>query len=322
MSGLLNLRRQDNDEIPFAVRFRAWWDGVDPQALLRKGGQANAIEAPFIHLDEDEDEPDDGRNWPAQRLAICQRLWGEGCSQPGGIEYMLQLVTPFGVDPSMSILDLATGLGGGTRAIAKEFDVWITGLEPDAELSSAAHAYSVQKGLEKRVPISHVDPTKLQLPTGKFDCVLMRNSLNIYDDKVEALQMVKNSLKSEGQFIMTDFVLADENSRTDDFKQWQELTTLRPKPWTIMECKAAVNDLDFMVHIFEDETDAYRQIIVAGWEKFVSRLKKEEMSRNIINVLIREAEIWLYLVRALESGNLRYMRMHVTKPKILSMSDA
>ncbi len=46
------------------------------------------------------------------------------------------------------------------------------------------------------------------------------------------------------------------------------------------------------------------------------------MSRNIINVLIREAEIWLYLVRALESGKLRYMRMHVTKPKILSMSDA
>ena len=42
------------------------------------------------------------------------------------------------------MLDLANGLGGGTRAIAKEFDVWITGMDADAELATLAHAYSVQ----------------------------------------------------------------------------------------------------------------------------------------------------------------------------------
>lgn len=316
MSRLLKLIRQSEDEIPFSVRFKAWWDGVAPDALVREDPKPDDGEATFIHVADDDDEPDDGRNWPVHRLAIAQHLWDKGCSLPGGVDYTLQLINPFGVNPSMSILDLATGLGGGTRAIAKEFDVWITGMDVDAELAAAAHAYSVQKGLEKRVPITPVDPTNFSLPEGKFDCILMRESLNVYPDKIGALKTIKEALKADGQFIMTDIVLADNDSETEDFKAWQERTTVSPRPWTLAKFKSALHEQAFVMHIFEDETDIYRQMIVSAWDKFVSRLRKEDMTRRFINALMHEAEIWVYLVRAMESGALRYVRMHVAKPKM------
>src|SRR5947207_639404 len=63
---------------------------------------------------------------PLSRMTVAQWLWGDGYLMPGGPDFVLELVKPFGLTPAMSTLDLSAGLGGPARAIAQTFGTYVT----------------------------------------------------------------------------------------------------------------------------------------------------------------------------------------------------
>ena len=85
---------------PFKARFKAWWDGSDlpvgagELALSAAAVPAGAApaEAVIPLLDR-----------PA--IKVAQQLWGEGFTQPGGKGFILTMVKPFALNPSMTVLD-------------------------------------------------------------------------------------------------------------------------------------------------------------------------------------------------------------------------
>src|SRR4051812_18809183 len=82
----------------FKVRFRAWWEGYDltdepAEPALAVPVAAELSTVPVLPL---LDRPE---------TKVAQQLWGEGFTQPGGGAFILTMVKPFALNPSMTVMD-------------------------------------------------------------------------------------------------------------------------------------------------------------------------------------------------------------------------
>lgn len=305
--------------VPLLTRFKAWWEGSDPleySALHNRGNKRLSVGG--IEVDQPAVEEDVNRVWPEERLKLCRRLWGteedNEVVAPGGSEYSSRLVKPMGMNNTHSFLDLSAGLGGGSRRIAREIDLWVTGMECDPELANFAHQLSVKHGMERRVPVDHFDPATLELPERKFDGVLMRELLHKIEAKEHVLSKAVRSLKPRGHLVITDFVYLNSDSpRTKEVAVWLKTNQHDLPPWTLEYYKRQLTGLSMDIRIFEDATDDFRSMVLHQWKTFVDGLTRPDLNRQFVNVMMVEAQSWLRTVRALESGQLRYLRLHAMR---------
>ena len=119
------------------------------------------------------------------------------------------------------------------------------------------------------------------------------------------------SLKAKGHLILTDLALKDFASTSSDAVQsWMEGEGEICSPWTMDDYRDIFSDLRMEARIFKDESDDYRAVILKGWSNFVEDLTKEELDSTFVDMLMQEAQGWQRQVRALESGDLCYLRIH------------
>ena len=307
--------------IPFKTRFKAWWEGRDPSISLV---QDTADDAPGAEAETGSktplkpEETAADHSWPETRLAVCRLLWGgedqEEVVQPGGTEYTLTLAKPMALNESKTVLDLSAGLGGGTRRLSKDFNLWITGMEMDSELAAHANQLSEQHGLSKRAPIGTFDPDTFTLPEKKYHAILMREALYAMKNKRAMLDSIFNALKPAGDLVFTDYVLKSGDSEDNKaVETWMKSLPGKPRPWTMNDYKKRIMELSMDLHIFEDKTEEYRHMVLEGWGIFVASLKKDDLNRDFVDHLLAEGQRWLWLMRALESGELLYLRTHATR---------
>ena len=316
----MTAEHEEDEYVPFSVRFKAWWEGVDVNELLRDGRQRKPVAASIAVNDSPKRE--ESGEWPELRLQVLKRLWGEGFIYPGGPKQAVRLVKPMNLDPTKTVLDLTSGLGGGTRAMSEAFGLWISGLEPDPILAAKAHELSVVAGMEKKAPITQVNLETLELQTGRYDGVLIRDRFWSFSDKEQVLRKVDSSLKAKGHLILTDLVLKDMASSAGDAVQgWIEAEGERCTPWTMDEYRDIFSDLRMEARIFKDEAEEYRALVLNGWSDFVENLANEELDRDFVDMLMEEAKSWQRMVRALETGDLCYLRIHAINMGTKTLSD-
>ncbi len=99
---------------------------------------------------------------------------------------------PFAINNSMSILDFGCGAGGPARAIAKEFDVWITGIERDREQVDLGKLLSAKAGLERKAEIIGYDPENFVTRSGGFDCILSIETMFRFEAREVILARLEN----------------------------------------------------------------------------------------------------------------------------------
>ncbi|MBT3811113.1 MAG: class I SAM-dependent methyltransferase [Rhodospirillaceae bacterium] len=310
----------DDGYIPFLERFRRWWNG--DRAPISGDGSVSA--EPGAEGDPEaitRDSPEDtGLAWTEKRVSFCRRLWAisdedNEMVEPGGARYIDTLLQPAALNSSKSALDLSAGLGGGVRRMVGGLGLWVTASDPDRELVGRAQKLSVRRGLAKRAPITVYDPDTLELPENKFHAVLLRERLFRMRDKQAVLKTIRMSLKTGGSLIMTDFVLAtDKSGASDPVTAWTARETEAPHLWTMEACRDVLEGAGLQVRSFEDASTRYRQMILAGWAQFIDGLKREELTRDFVNTMMREAEYWVRLERALGSGELVYLHCHALLP--------
>jgi hypothetical protein len=76
------------------------------------------------------------------------------------------------------------------------------------------------------------------------------------------------------------------------------------------------------VRVMQDDTDLYKKLVMDGWTKFMREMKKDQMDEKFTNHMIKEGEYWQRRIHALDSGQLRVMRIHVILPKSRAMNDS
>ncbi len=306
-------RGSEDSYIPFTARFKAWWHGVEPDALVAGGTEFSAPEAATaIHITS----PQDLAGWSPARRAFCQKLWGSGFIEPGGRDFTLHLLKPCALGPEHTVLDLTTGLAGGAQTTSDAFGIWVDAMDPDPDLVKAAQQRCHDKGYGKRVKVSGFDSSRLTLKKNRYDCIFVRERFHTFEDKPAALRAIRNSLKPKGQLVLTDFVQAEAGIGPNT-KKWQALSNDASPILTAEDYRALIDDTKFEVMIFEVDPRDFRSYILDGWADFVEHLEKEDMTREFVNLLMAEAEKWLVLTRAIEAKEISYLRIHAMRPKFV-----
>lgn len=309
-------KEEDDGYVPLLTRFVRWWNELDDDPPPRKPGEQTGAAVEDDYEIDVEALGDDPFAWTPERIAFNRRLWGEEeeVVGPGGAEFSVRLTNPMALKPGASLLDLTAGLGGGSRKLADQLGLWVTGMESDADLADAAAQLSLVAGMKKKADIVAFDPAELSLPNAKFHGALIREMLYRIDDRDRMLQVVCDALKPRAALSFTDLALADENA-LDNPKAaiWRDAEPGRPMPPVMGYYPPLLEALGFEVRVHEDATQEYVGHVLASWGGFVKNLDRRLLDRDFVNRMMHEAKFWLARMRALESGDLRLVRVLATK---------
>ncbi len=315
-------------KVPFFTKLKVWWEGYDMrevEARLKerqpKPTKAAAPKPDVTPMDTVLPIPP----WDDKRIEIAQYIWGEGYCGPGGPDQVIALSKLLAMSPEMSALVIGAGLGGPSRVLAQEFGVWITGVEENEKLATAAMELSSRAGLAKKAEIKHYDPKNPDLERN-FDRAFSKEALFTVEAKLDLLRHVHQKLKPDSLFLMTDYFLArDGVTNTPDYVMWKQGEAIRPYPVTITEMQEILDVAGFSIRVNEDVTETYVAMVARAWadaDKVVSKLLEQgEQGRVLVDVLMREAEYWSLRCRLLEHGMLHVHRILVSKKSGKTMSD-
>ncbi len=247
---------------------------------------------------------------PLDRLTIRQWLWGPGFHVPGNKEYVLKLVKPFAADPTMSILDVAAGLGGPARAVAEAFGTYVTGLERDPELARRGMEMSVAAGKQKHAPVSVMDPESFELRTGGFDCIYGRGATYMVTDKERFMRVLILGLKQRGQLLLTDYVVEPSLAERPELATWAALQPYPPSLWTLRQYVDCLNSLGFDTRISEDISANVKTQIILGWDHLLQTVNLRALPRAHRLAVVDEVEYWMRTTAALDAGALKAYRFY------------
>ncbi len=285
---------------PLIARFNAWWEGeeyVPPDVVT-------AVPARGLSTPE---TPVTG--WSEARIDVAERLWGEGFSTPGEKDYVLELVKPLALHNKLSALDIGVGLGGSTRTIATGTDAWVAGLEVDSDLRRAAMKRSKLAGLGRKAPIKHFTPPNLMVRDRSMDAVFCKEAMHEFADKEAMFAAIAAALKPQGQFLMTDYLLADSETVTDPVAPWHATVPDQVELWSHQRTVAHLQNLNLMIRVSEDISDRIKGMVLAGWRAYVRTLHPGALSPADAAAVIAEVERWTNLLSAFDSGALRAYRI-------------
>ncbi len=329
------LSDQGKPDIPFRVRFEAWWQGEDIEDVLAKhreslggsdddgaaenramgdvgpnaGSAQTADEASAEQENpEDEIEVSDGI-WSTRRIELAELVWGKGFTSFGGRDHGVKTVQSYNITSAMTLLVLGAGLGGPTRAIAAKFDCWVTGLEHSQLLAKAGMQQSVVAGMSKKTPINHADFEKLEFKENSFNCVYAKEALFTVANKQSLLEGVHKALKYDSPLLITDYVIGEDAENSAELAAWMESEPAQPQLWTREQVEETLRQLMFDVRVVEDVTDIHRLEIHKAWAKFVDGQADGGIPSRLRPIVDAEAERWTRLVAALDSGALRLLRI-------------
>ena len=82
-----------------------------------------------------------------------------------------------------------------------------------------------------------------------------------------------------------------------------------PRPWSLKEYETRLPELNLSVFEFEDDSKPYREMVVRAWQAYADGLDSVAFDRTLVDALMQEAELWLHRIRAIESGQLRVLRV-------------
>lgn len=286
----------------FRRHFHAWWEGYYIDHPAPEGH-----EAPEQGQVTEEAKKKD--KWSQERIKVAELIWGDGFTFPGGADHVLQMVKPMTLTSAKSMLDIGCGLGGATRAIAKTFGTWVVGMEASPALAAAGMQYSEMAGLAKKAPVQHFDPATIEFPAKKYDAVCLRNIFSSLADKHRMLAQVEKALRPGGSILVSDFALAEPGKSSPALKTWSDAEDHPPLLCTLADFKREFQELKLDTRVAEDMTAEFRGIVVQGWANLADILEGKSVEPGEAAALAKEIKLWQLRLAALDSGDLRIVRL-------------
>lgn len=255
---------------------------------------------------------DSSRSWPRARRAAAEQLWGESCITPGGVEFTVELARPLNPAPGVNILEMTAGLGGGTRAIANSFGLYVTGVDGDADLAIAGQLRSASLGMERRASIRAIDLDGFELKPASFDGILAREAFYMVADKARLFASIARGMKPGASMIFTDLVLTGKRQMSPPMQRWMAAERSVPHLITPPQMGEQLQQF-FTVRAADDITLVYRSMILSGLLHFAGQLKAKRVPRQLLEWTSREVEYWARRVALFERKELAVYRFHVER---------
>jgi len=285
----------------FRKHLHAWWEGY----YLDEPPEGREVpeQQPVTEQDKKNDK------WSAERIKVAELIWGDGFTFPGGADHVLQMVKPMTLTSAKSMLDIGCGLGGATRAIAKTFGTWVIGMEASPALAAAGMQYSEMAGLAKKAPIQHFDPGTIEFPPKKFDAVCLRNIFSNITDKHRLLVQAEKALRPGGSMLVSDFAISKSGASSAALSTWSAAEDHPPQLCTLEDFKREFDGLKLDTRVSEDMSAEFRGIVVQGWANLADILQGKQVEPGEAAALAKEIKLWQLRLAALDSGDLRVVRL-------------
>ncbi len=310
-----------SDEHSFGERFRAWWDGseleakpkaptserIDAREMVHAGAEASDESDRFTPIDR-------SSPWPETRQKVAQMVWGDGFVVPGNAESTTELVNAFGLDSSTNMLEIGSGVGGGTRAIASQFGAYVTGFDIEPELGATATVQAEVHSLDRKAAVHPLDPDNAEFKPQFYTGVLIRETLYRIADKKAFLNKIVAALKPGGHLLIIDLFFADD-ADASEMDRWRDGERSEAYGWQIEEARDVLGKLSVEIRVTVDESDAYCAKILDTWNNFVAHVGDNPLPDDLVLPLADEAEFWTRRTAAIRSGNLKLHRMTCLKSK-------
>jgi protein-L-isoaspartate O-methyltransferase len=255
--------------------------------------------------------------WPAERLAVTNRLWGNGFTLPGGDVETLRLAHPLGLSSAASLLLVGGGGGGAASCIARDLGAWVSGVEVEPALVEQARGVIKAAALGRKATVEAWDPDNPDFPSRRYHHCVAIEPLRCGGEPARILDGLAQTLKVGGQLVMTELVAEEPLDPGDRMvARWAALEN-RP-PATLLPRTAVgrmLTRVGFDVRVAEDVSERHIENALIGWRVAVRELRHDKPAPQMAARLVAEAEIWLLRVELMRRQTLRMMRWHaISKP--------
>ncbi|MDD3183559.1 MAG: class I SAM-dependent methyltransferase, partial [Alphaproteobacteria bacterium] len=244
--------------------------------------------------------------WNADRVGVLEKLWGEGHALPGGDAYLTALSSPLGINSDMSVLDLGAGLGDLARLLVDEYKTYVTGMEADGTLAARGMVMSIASGKSKTASIVPYDSVNFTA-SRKFDCIFAREIFYKTIGKDKFFKAIDASIKTGGgQIVFTDYILDPVAREKPAIVQWLKREN-GAAPLSSIEMIKQWKGMGYDLRVAEDQTDAYRAMILTGLKNLVDFMIMNRPDIPTKLIVVREVDLWVRRVEAFGQG-LKYYR--------------
>tara|TARA_Y100001936_G_scaffold193763_1_gene193442 strand:+ start:31190 stop:32152 length:963 start_codon:yes stop_codon:yes gene_type:complete len=317
--GLSVSKKSSGGGTSFKARFAAWWHGTEVRESLEEAepdfddGEYEEVELGADGAPEADTAAASPDSWSEAKCEIAKGLWTPGFISPGGSEYVEELVAGCELSSDETMLEVGLGMGGTTTTVIGKFGNYVTGYEKDENLAAEAKKTAVEYDMDEKLDIVKQEFDLAKVKTNYFRAALMREVLYTMVDKEIVVGKICDSLKEGESFlIMTDF-LFDEGTQSEDLEAWKETQPKPVHPWTADALKSCLEDHGVLARIIEDESDRYSGMVRSAWANYLNEIKGQTVSEDFGRQLVHEAQYWLLLTAALDSGGLKYYRVEGIK---------
>ena len=308
-------------QIPdWKLRLIAWWDGNEVDKPRATPVKIKRRRAKF--------EPELRESCLAPHIECKNFVWGEGFTSPGDAAYCCDLLRPTGLTSEYRrlqyMLDLGAGLGGPARAFAREFGVWVAGMELDRELATAGMELSVAAGMARKAPISVFNPKTTEIPERKFDCIFSKETLFLIAEKRALMRKIERGLKSGGHLMFTDYVAADGAIGKPALQQWIDSEPRIPHLITAAEFTDILTETGLELRVARDITDDFGGMLTKSWnnwKEIVETVDKHVSRDALMQELAKEVQLWTIRQQAIQSGDFKVFSFHATKRAAAATED-
>ncbi|MEH6474666.1 MAG: methyltransferase domain-containing protein [Sneathiella sp.] len=300
--------RQDNDgKLPLKARLKLWWDGYE---LHEKSNAVVTI--------QDDLPPDDGpptvQGWSVSRQKSVVTLFGDGMTRCIPNSAKKRITNPMGVNKTMSIAELGSGLGGFAHWVVEEFDAYVDGYEESDELVEASSNLAKMAGLTRYIKYKHVDFENFEAKPKSANVAYSSEALFCVKNKLDCFRRIHGMMKPEGQFMMSDYMLDDASADDPAIVKWMAAEPNKPHMKNVQEIRSLLTKAGFEVSIAEDTTAEYKANVLKAFAAYATLTSTGGKSGHLHEWVLREGELWTARVQAMESGALKVFRVYARVP--------
>jgi len=184
-------------------------------------------------------------------------VYGEDFVSPGGKSMAIEMIERMQLAPDSRVLDVGCGLGGSAFVMAREFSLFVDGIDLSKNMLAIANSRLQAYGLSHRVDFQWQDCLTLS-QVDYYDAVYSRDVFLHIHDKARLFSVLESSLRPGGTLLFTDYCCG-------------------PKPWSD-DFSAYVEDREYCLH----KLDEYAELISrAGLEQVTC----QDISQRFIEIL-------------------------------------
>lgn len=300
-------------KVPLKKRFKAWWDGYEIGGAAPKAAEEDAAPEPEV-----DDGPPTVKGWSISRQRSVVTLFGEGMTRCIPDDMKTKLTQPMGIDKTMSVSELGSGLGGFSRWTAEQYATYVTGYEEDEELLKASQEMTKMAGLTRNINFNHCDFENFKPKERSANVAYASEVLFTVKNKPSIFSAIHQMLKPAGQFMMSDFMLDGGDTGSPEYLEWVNEEPKTPHLLAVQDTRKLMTQCGFEVSIAEDITDAYKANVLRSFADYAKRTSNGEKSGHLHDWIIKEGELWTRRVKLMESGTLKVFRIYARVPVEIS----